>query len=223
MAGFAVPLAISGISALANGLLNKPKTQKTTTKQGSIGDSSFDNWSSPLYDSYGEEMRQKLIGSYNASLDEDPNLQGYQAQGQSNINQLAGVRSTALRNSLASRGLSYSAIAPIAQQQNDNATIGEHANFLNSIPLLQRQLRDQRLAAAGGFFKGLPVGSHNIGGGVQHQNGESVSEGTTPGNVAGGALTGLGNTLAGLYGDGAFDNLFGKKKTGGGGGGDGIY
>lgn len=213
MAGFAIPLAVSGISALAGGLLNKNKKQQQTTRSNNSSDVSSDTWNIPQYDSYGEEMRQKLLNSYMGSLDEDPDLSGYQAQGQSNINQMNDVRTMALRNSLSSRGLSYSPIAPLAQQQNDNARIGEQASFLNTIPLLQRKMRDERLAAAGGFFKGLPVGSRNLSSGAQHQSQEGFSEGTQPGNPAGGALAGLGTSLAGLYGYGAFDGAFKKKPS----------
>lgn len=210
MGSFIAPLAIAGLSGLGGIFANKPKTTTTNSTQNSAGDQTQTGFSRPAYDPLTEMLRQQLINAYGGSLTEDPDLSGYEASGLGKINQIGDARTAALKNSLASRGLSYSPVAPIATSNSDSQRFSDSASFENSLPLLRRQLMDQRLGAAGSFFKGLPIGQDTYGAGTFHQGQQGHTEQIGGGNELGGGLSSFATTLAGLYGNGAFGG--GKKK-----------
>lgn len=202
MASLAAPLAIAGLGGLAGLLGNKP--QKTTTTSQNAGATAFQNsgYQYPVYDPATQELRDALTSQFkNLS---SPDMAGYAAQGINNINQNSDIRTNALKNSLAARGLSYSPIASIAPAMSQNQRIGDISQFQNSLPLIQQQLMLQNLNAGAGYLKGLPIGSANTasGAGQSSEQGTSTQIGT--GNQAAGGIAGLATTLAGLYGKGAF-------------------
>jgi hypothetical protein len=195
-----IPLAISGISALAGGLLNKDKTEEQKQTTNKAGDSSAYGINRPVYDPAEDTLRYNLLSRYLENLSNDQNLQGYQAQGISNINRNAGIRTQAIRDSLASRGFSHSPIAAFAPAQSESARISDISSFQNSIPLLARQLYDSRLQAAGGFLQSLPKGAYNTQDSTYHEGSSSIGTGTQQGSPLGGGIGSLAEVLAGLYG-----------------------
>jgi len=202
MASLAVPLAISGLGALAGSFGNKP--QKTTTDSSNISTGNFQQsgYTAPVYDPATQELRDTLTSQFKGLA--TPDLSGYAASGIGQINNNSDIRTRALQNSLAARGLSNSPIASIAPALSQSQRIGDISQFQNNLPLLQQQLLLQNLNAGAGYLKGLPIGQSTTSSGANYgtQTGHSVQTGT--GNQAAGGLAGLATTLAGLYGKGAF-------------------
>lgn len=209
MASIALPI-IAGATSLLGGIYgNRPQQQKKNTQSNINSDQSGNSRTTPDWDPATNALRMQLLQQFGQQAGQDVDTSGYAAQGRSNINQAGDVRTNAIKNSLAARGLSYSPVSAIAPAMSDSARIGDVASFENTLPLVQQQMKLQNLNAAGGFFKGLPIGSTSDAFSTTHgsQTGEEI--GTTNGNEAGGGLASLATTLAGLYGKGAFGG--GKK------------
>ncbi len=200
MAAIAVPLIASGISALGGLLSNKSKEVKSNST------TDFNNTSTgssaPVYDPANQQLRDTLIDYYRRSLDDDTDLSGYKANGLATISSAGRARTNMIKNSLASRGLSYSPVAALAPAQSESARISDSAQFINTIPMLAQQLKQQRLNDASTFQRGLPTGQSF----TQNNTGRTQMSGVNvqPGSPGAGVVGNLGLTLAGLYGRGAF-------------------
>lgn len=196
MASIPIMLGLSALSGLGGIFGNKKQEQTSTFSKNSQSDTTGST--TPQYDPANLAMRDTLLDYYRRSLDQDPDLSGYKAQGIAGIQQAGNARTMAIKNSLASRGLSYSPIAAVAPAMSENSRIGDISSFVNQVPLLAENLRAQRLQAAGSYQSSLPVGQTNVS---ETKSGESgKSTGTQPGNMVGGGLTSAATTLAGLYG-----------------------
>ena len=216
MPAFLAPLAIAGVSALGNWLGNRKKTTQQTqtgTQTGSVNTTTgFDNTSStrPDLDPASQSYLDLIRNRYIESLNQDPDLSGYEATGVQNINRAGDLRSRALSNILTARGLNYSPMGAAALGNVESNRFSDVVNFENQIPLLRDALMRERLAEAGGFFAKMPVGqtqtSSGTTTGTENRNLSSTGTGTStdPGNQLGGLFGGLGSTLAYLYGSGAF-------------------
>lgn len=222
MAAF-LPLLLGGVSALAGGLSNKPKT--TTQKSSTTGNTtqdvntnfnqSQDSSTAPVYDPQQLAMRNFLIQQFQNRL--NPNtinnqVGSYIGQGVNNINQSANTNQQALSNVLASRGLSFSGSAGTALAGQESKRIGDVIGLRNQEPLLRDQLQRQNLTDFSTYMSSLPVGSHTTGTssgtgysqtlGSNHS--ETEGQNYDPGNPLGGALSAGASTLAYLYGKGSF-------------------
>lgn len=200
-AGSAIGSAILGGASAALGSPTTNTTQKINQNTQTSGNQLQQGYTTPNYDPATLALRNQLMTAYGNSIQGDTDLSGYQAAGQSQINQNADAQTQAISNGLAARGLSYSPIAAIAPAMSNQSRIAQQSQFQNSIPLLQQQLMQQKLAAASGFLKGLPVGTDTS---QYNQNAQGVQVNadntTTSGSKAsaGSALgAGLG-ILAGL-------------------------
>lgn len=221
MPAFLAPLAIAGISALGNYFANRKKTtsqtQDTTNRStGSVSSTADINDVSttrPDLDPATMTYLNNIRDRYTALLDQDPNLSGYEAGGIQNINRAGDLRSRAIGNILAARGLTYSPIAGSAMASAEGSRFSDVANFRNQIPMLREQIMRERLAEAGNFFSRIPTGqtTTNIGqrSGTESRDltstGNMTGTATDPGNQLGGLFGGLGTSLAYLYGSGAFE------------------
>jgi len=196
MASFAIPLAISGISALAGLFGNRAKQQQQTST------STTDQTTRPEYDDKALYMRNLLMDQYLDRMRQNEDVyQGYTNEGIKQINQGSDITSRAIDNLLSARGLSGSSAGAASQISNQMNRGNQQASFLNSIPLLRDQRQQQNLLQGGQFFSSLPY--------AQHQTGTTTQKGTVtqPGNMLGGMLGSLGTTLGGLYGQGAFGKI----------------
>lgn len=198
-----ISLALLGASALGGIFGNKKKTQE----QFSQGNTYTETGSQPDYDPKNLIFRDRLINETLGDLESNSDLSGYTASGLSQINTASNQRQQALKNALASRGQSYSPVSVTAPFAVESARYGDSANFLNSIPLLQRQLRQQSLQTALDYQSRLPVGQR----GTQAQSQMQKGTGSQSGNPIAGGLGGFADTLGFLYGMGAFSN---KNKPG---------
>lgn len=218
------PALIAGISGIAGGLLNKPKTTQqnsnSTTNSSNDTNTNFNQQTNPVYDPLQLQMRNFLISQYQNRLNPSGiqhTVNDYIGQGVNNINSTANTNQQALSNTLAARGLSYSGAAGTALAGQESKRIGDITGLRNQESLLKDQLQQQRLTDFSTYMSSLPVGSQSSGTGYQQNLGtshtNSVGTNYDPGNVLGGAVSGLGGSLAYLYGQGAFGN---KTKTAGG-------
>jgi len=209
----AIPLAISGISALAGLFGNRKSTaqqqqvQKTESDTRNVTD--MNRLTMPEYDEQTLAMRNNLMQRYIGQLDDTQDyFGGYRNQGLNTINQGSDAANRAIENVLASRGLSGTSAGITSSIQNQLNRLNQQNTFLNEIPQLQDRRQREVLEAAGGFFSGLPVGQRTTGQDVQTGHTSSTTTGTgtqtQPGNMVGGLLGSLGGALSGLYGMGAF-------------------
>lgn len=187
MASLAIPAVLAGVSGLAGLFGSRP----TTTTQSGTNNSTQNT----QYNYSPEQIRalNQLQQGYQDQIN-GADLSGYQTSGLKQINQSGDAAQTAIQNMLAQRGLSYSPAAATAQTQARIGQAGQQSDFLNSIPLLQYQMKTQALQNAGGFFNAQKVGS------TVNTNQTSNVKQTGSGNMAGGLFAGIGSGIAGTLG-----------------------
>jgi hypothetical protein len=194
---YGIPLAISGISALAGIFSNRAKKQE----QESTTTSNTSSSTLPQFDSKQLIMRDLLMDRLlGRTEDNDDVFGGYQTNGLNTINAGADASQRAIENILAARGLGRTSAGATSFLGNQINRVNQGSSLINSIPLLADERRRASLNDAAAFWKGLPVGQTTTGTQVSTTKGVA----TQPGNMLGGGLTGLGTALAGLYGEGAF-------------------
>lgn len=182
MAALALPLLTTGISALAGLFGGKPKTTTTNTTQNSNSTSTpnIAPDAQSLENQYTQAIGQQLAGT---------DLTGYEGQGLQQINQTAGTADKMSQNILAARGLSNSPYAAALTNQNNNNRLNQSSQFVNQIPLLQQQLRQQAIQSAISGSAAIPYGNTTTGTTTTNQTQ------TGSGNPTAGALSGAGAAL----------------------------
>lgn len=193
----AVPI-VSGLAGLfaGNATKNTSGTTSGTVSQSGTTSNTITPNLSPL-----QQQLANLFTSQTANMaNNDTNLEGYKSAGLQTINQSGNAASTALKNSLASRGLSFSPAAANAETQNTLNTINQGQQFLNQIPLLQRQLQQQNIQGEESAFGALPTGVTSSGSnsGTQTTNASQNTNVSTPGGGIAGLFGGIGAGLAAL-------------------------
>lgn len=210
-----IPALIAGASALAGALGNRDQKQNTggsattNSTQTSTGATNYTN--TPTYDPLQLQMRNFLLNQFfnraqpgavsglvNSTID----------SGVNNINRAGASNELAIRNMLASRGLSYSpsAAVPLANANSDR--IAQITTLRNTAPILEDQLQSGRISDFANFWKGLPTGQTGVTNsasfteGAQHT--DQAGNVTVQGNPLGAATSNAASTLALLYGMGAF-------------------
>lgn len=185
MASLAMPLLTTGISALAGLFGGKPKPLVTDTS-GTTHSSSTPNIGANqqgIIDDFTSGIHKQMQGA---------DLTGYTGQGLQQINQTAGVGDKMSQNILAARGLSNSPYAATLANQNNNNRLNQSSQFLNQIPLLQQQLRQQAIQTAISGSQAIPFGQTNDGNTTSHS---TQTGGPNAGSPVAGALSGLGAGL----------------------------
>lgn len=190
MAAAALPFITTGLSALSGLFGGKPKPITTDTNSSSTSTSTpnIGQNQQSLIDQFTQDIAKQMQGT---------DLTGYTGQGLQQINSAANVGDKMSQNILAARGLSNSPYAAFLTNQNNNNRLNQSSQFLNQIPLLQQQLRQQAIQQAISGSQAIPFGSTVAGSSTQH----SVQSGG--GNPVAGALSGAGAALnAPISGDG---------------------
>lgn len=173
--------AIPAIAALAGGFANKSsKSSSDTTTTTTPGGG-------------GNPLRDQIVQAYMSQIQNPMDFSGYAASGISNINKNAQAAKKKTAESLSARGISGPAL-DFALTRVDNQRFSDVTNFQNELPLMKQNLQNQILQNAGAYLSTNPFGTTSVGKGTQ----------TQPGNVAGGVLGNAANTLAYLYGQGAY-------------------
>jgi hypothetical protein len=214
MASFIAPI-IGGLAGLFGG-----GNQQKTKTSGTIGNTQSGTFNqtgsttgatqnvhnlSPLQQTLAQQFTsgaQKLAGSA-------ADMTGYTSKGLEDINQGAQSNTNIINNMLASRGLSFSPAAATTQTQNLANTQNQNANFLQQIPLLQRQLQEQANTGLERAFSTLPVDTSQTTQGTTNQSGSTSQQGTqtqqgtnlVSGNPMGGLFSGLGAGLTNPIGN----------------------
>src|SRR3990167_11191722 len=127
-------------------------------------------------------------------------MSGYQAGGQQQINRTFDTIAQSQGNNLTARGLGTSPVAGAVEANRENARAGQTASFLNSIPLLQRQMQGEDLRMASDVL-GMGRGS------------QTQATGQSGGGAAGSAES-LAQYLGYLMGTGSFNRKPGTPPFG---------
>lgn len=185
-----VTAGLGGLSFLG-GLLPR-KTQQTQTQTSSP---TYDSTASPVRSLVQQQILSRLQGDQNPAL-----TAGYTGSSLNNINDAYNAAKQNVMNTLTARGLGRSPVVGSAAATLDSGRAGAAGNFLNSLPLLQRQLQTEDLGLGQNFF-------------LTGQGTTGTGAGTSSG---GGGLAGGFTNLAGMLGylqqKGAFGN--GSRGTG---------
>lgn len=145
----------------------------------------------PAYASLGELLRSRAMQRLNSSMD----MSGYEANGIRDINSTFSPISTSVNNSLTSRGLATSPVAGAADATLGAARGSSIAQYLATLPQIQRQMQNEDFSAAAGLYSAAPRGST--------QSGTVIN----PGSAVGSGIGSAAELLAYLHGQG----LFGSK------------
>ena len=171
-ASLLIPSLIGAGASVAGGLLaNKGKSATTPTMD-------------PAY----SPLQQQLLQMVRQRLQTSPDLGGYTAAGQGNINRSFDAVKQAQSNDLTARGLGTSPVAGNVDALRENARAGQSAQFLNTIPLLRRQMQAEDLG----------LGQNLLG------LGRGTSTTTSTGGGLGGGAESLAQYMGYLMGKGAF-------------------
>lgn len=155
---------------------------------GALSNRSKTYTSEPLYSEDLGDLRSSLVNQYTSLLDSDPTfIPAYTQQGLRNIDQSGQASENLLSSILSSRGILNTTGGANALFQQGRQNLLDRANFVNSVPLIRDQRRRQLLNE-----------------GTQFLTGQAGRKSNDPGNILGGAATGLASSLAYLYGRGAF-------------------
>lgn len=170
-----IPAITAGIGAIGSALSNK--------KSARTGTSTMTPTLAPEYKTLSDLLRSRAEDRLRSSVD----LSGYTAGGVENINNAFGGIQQSIANNLTARGLASSPVAGAVGANVDIARGGNIAQFLNTIPQLQRQYQLEDMQAA------LPI--LNLGRGT-------TTVGIEPGSATGSALSTIGGLLGYLHAQG---------------------
>lgn len=186
----AIPAVLAGISAIG-GLLGGRRGDRTATSQ-----SQYNQSSTTGLNPQGQGVLDRLSEIINHRLTNPTDMAGYRSQGLGNLNSTFQTMRQVLENNLTRRGLAGSPVGAVANNTLDVARGGQAADFLNSLPLLQRDQQTQDIGLMGSLLSFYP--RTTTGSGTQ-----SGSQ-TYPGGMASGAFGSAAEMLAFLAGSGAF-------------------
>lgn len=103
----------------------------------------------PEFKSLSDMLRNRALSGLRSSMD----LGGLTAGGINNINQAFGGVQQAVQNNLTSRGLGTSPVAGAVDANLQIARGGNIADFLNTVPQLQRQFQTQDINNASNVLR----------------------------------------------------------------------
>lgn len=191
--------ALAGIGALGSGIAGgMGGTTKTSGSSSTSGTSSGTNTfnTAPVFDQQTEGLRQQLISSVLGNLNKDTDLSGYLSGALQTNNQGYDAAKTAMDQTMAARGLTYSPMAAGADNTLNTQRVGAGIQIQNQMPLLQQQLYQQKLQQALQTFAAMPYGQSGTGTQNNNFNQNSTmnqTQTTTPsGGIFGGIMSGLG-------------------------------
>jgi len=197
MAAVAVPLIVSGISALGSYLSGKNKQTQNST----VNDTTS---SSPTYDPQQLDARNKMLDFYTNRLQDNQGwMTGYAGQGMRDINRVSDLRTQAIDNILATRGLSSSPAGAGLAAQGEDTRMKQQVDFMSQLPLLGRQLQTTDADAFAKFIASLPTGNT--------QTRQGTTTGSAYGSTAGAVGSGVNNGTAAFL---AAMRLYGSNPTG---------
>jgi len=217
MAAFILPI-ISGLAGLFGNKNKTSQESKFNTTENVSGQQTASTRPdlNPLQQRLIDMFSQGAQNMYQRGLD----TSGYQATGLRNINDASDIQQKLMENILAQRGLSYSPAAATSLSGIEQGRAHEISQFMNSIPLLQRQMQQQDIGQLMQAFGAQPYGSTQTGTSNQTINRSGTQTGATTqsGSPWAGLFGGLGAGLAGPSSGGSGSNLDAILKSFGFGG-----
>lgn len=195
-----IPLIMAGGSALSSWLGNRGNK-----KQDSVIDET--STSTPTYDPQALAARNAVLDAYKKRMGNYQGfLTGYTGQGMRKINRGADIRTQALQNTLAARGLGSSPIAAALESQGEDDRIQQLVDFYSNVPLVGRQMESEDLSGLGQFVASLPTGQ------------TTTRKGTTTGTAYGSTSNALGSALGSGISTYLLAKYYGDKSLNPGGG-----
>lgn len=170
-----LPYIAAGASFLGGMVKNKSQQTSTTT---------------PTLNPAYSPLQAQILAMVKQRLSSDPDLTGYRAGGEQNINRIYGNTAVSQGNDLTTRGLSTSPVAATVAATRENARAGTLASFVNQLPLLKRQMQAEDLG----------IGTNVL----QFGRGSTTTGTATGGGGLGGGIENLAQYLGYLSGKGAF-------------------
>lgn len=186
MPGFLLPLAIAAGSGIAGALSNR----KSARTGESVGTSTTTFNEPSGYSTLGDLLR----GRAESRLREQFDMSGIESSGITGINDAFAGAGESLNNSLTARGLGTSPVAGAGLTRLETGRAGSIAEFLQSLPLLRRQMENEDFAQANDFYSRRPLG----------QTTTQTGTFTQPGSALGSGLGSAAEMLAFLKGQGIF-------------------
>jgi len=189
--------AISGIG----GLLSNTQGARTGTTNSTFNNTySNTPTETPEFAGFGGMLKDII----SKRLSQPVPMEGYAATGLGNINRNSDLVQQSIKNKLTASGLAGSPIAGNAMLQGELSRGGQATDFMNQLPLVQRQLQNQDFSQALGLYGARPLGSTTTASGTS--SGTQVH----PGSALGAGFSEAGDLLSFLAGQGL---LGGKKAT----------
>ncbi len=173
--GTAIALAAAAASSAGGAIASHNSSSTSTT---------------PTMDPAYGPLQSQILKMVQGRLTSGTDLTGYTNSGLAGINKSYGLADKSLQASLTARGLGSSPIAGAGEATLQTGRAGSASSFINSIPLLQRDLQTQDLS----------LGQQLLATG----RGSASTGTTTDGGGAGGAATNLAAMLGYLQSTGAF-------------------
>ena len=200
MPAFLAPLAISGISALAGLLGNRKKTATQESTTNSSNTQNVDLYNLPVMSDEASSGFGVGINNLINQVNKGTDFRGYAASGVRNINRQADIKQKLLQRSLAQRGLSYSPAGAALEARAADENAGQTFDFLNSIPMLQRQMQSEDINNLIRAAAAVPTGNRQFGTTTQTGTSRTTGTATQPGDMLGGLFSGLGQGIASTVG-----------------------
>ena len=169
--------AIAGAATVAGDVIGNTAGARTSTSAPVI---------SPEFQPLATLLRNRATQRLQSGFDTAP----LASTGISDINNVYSGIKQSIGNDLTARGLSTSPIAGTVGANVDLARAANITNFLNTLPMMQRQMQNQDLALAGNVLGEFGTGRTATG----------------AGSALGAGLGSAGEVLAYLNGLGAFQN-----------------
>lgn len=153
MSAWILPAILGGATLL--GSLFGSKTKKQESSSGME-----ESTSTPEYDPALWGARNTLLESYLDRLKGGQGwMTGYTGQSLRKINQAGDIKSKILSGILSARGLGSSPVAANLMGGLESERLGQQVDFLNQVPLLERQMQGEDMGALANYIASLPKGS----------------------------------------------------------------
>ena len=217
----AIPLAITGISALAQMFGNRKKTSQQTqqTNQQSTSTQNFNVSDLPAF---GAEQQTGIGVGLNSLINRvagGTDLEGYKATGRRALAASSRGREAMVSRLMAQRGLGSSPASAAILARGADEDFGKYLDFENSLPQLKRQQESEDAMNLIRAVSSVPTGTNRTGQTTTNTNttGNTTGTVTQPGDMLGGLFSGLGQGIAGTFGyNSALDELSRRFNLGGG-------
>lgn len=192
---------LTGVSALA-GLFGGSRQRQNNTVDKTV---------MPTMDPQQQSFRDYLINAFRGNLEGDRGFgSAYTTGGLQNILDTTSTAARAGASSLAARGLGRTTAGGYGLGDQSYRAGSQISSFLNNVPIVLDQRRQNLLKDAGGFFSTLPTGTHTTG----YDNTSVTAGPTSPlAGFAGGATQGLAGWLGQLNTMNILDKLYKQGKT----------